>query len=314
MAKPLKKTRLDRALSQVPTWAQGTIENEDFYLSNPSMNGIELYLTGKDNIASMFDTLFQMGMGDVGRSLLAAHAYDRVQANNSMAQAISRIIHAQSFSIFFARKIGNTIIGSLDDLMRDVFIAIAMGLPELAQKFYRVIREALEGGYTVRDGHRNIYPDTLRYSAMVMSILNDWQEFPAPDLDKLGLPRDPAWGYLVSCWSDPDADRLLPILNSACDVHVERIGLSARDTDSGQYEFCSIFWAVHPAEILAVMRLRDMLGLANPQLEHPLMNTPYAQITRLPGGSILPQDTVLESVLKMAQQRDPEMMAQWDNA
>ena len=50
----------------------------------------------------------------------------------------------------------------------------------------------------------------------------------------------------------------------ACDTHVERIALTERESDSGKFEFGSEFLAVHPTEILAVLRLRDLLGLPNP--------------------------------------------------
>ncbi|MBB3001916.1 hypothetical protein FHX57_004274 [Paraburkholderia tropica] len=134
------------------------------------------------------------------------------------------------------------------------------------------------GGYGIRDGRMELSQlTTLRYAAFGLSIIGDWLGQPL-DMDKHKLPRDPAWGLLVANWREPDPAKLLPILMGACDTHVERIAVTARevDTQSAKYEFGSVFEAVYPAEILAVLRLREMIGLTNPEsIDHPLMQTPY---------------------------------------
>ncbi|EAM6532126.1 hypothetical protein CGZ11_11775 [Salmonella enterica] len=183
-------------------------------------------------------------------------------------------------------------------------------MPELAKKFRQVIFTALEHGYGIDNGHDDPGPNTLRYAAMGLSIIHDWLQIPL-DLDKLGLPRDPAWGPLIKHWNNPDPAKLQSVLYGACDIHIERIALTEREVNTGDFEFGSEFEAVHPTEILAVLRLRDMLNLPNPELDHPLMNTPYAQITARPGQIVQP-DRLLEAFLFKARERDPQIMAEWD--
>ncbi|RBL82006.1 hypothetical protein DDE05_40645 [Streptomyces cavourensis] len=77
---------------------------------------------------------------------------------------------------------------------------------------------------------------------------------------------------------------------------------------SKNFEFGSVFLAVHPTEILAVLRLRDLLGLPNPPvIDHPLMQTPYAAITSQPG-EITERDELLERYLATVRQRDPHVL------
>ncbi|EDW2056462.1 hypothetical protein S518_004344 [Salmonella enterica subsp. enterica] len=103
----------------------------------------------------------------------------------------------------------------------------------------------------------------------------------------------------------------MPALISACEVHVARIALTERESDSGNFEFDTPLLAVHPTEILAVLRLRDLLGLPNPtQIDHPLMRTPYAQITCTPAflTSRGLRDKLLEQFLNTVRKRDPSVL------
>ncbi|EMM4084611.1 hypothetical protein WAC87_002501, partial [Shigella flexneri] len=186
----------------------------------------------------------------------------------------------------------------------------ALGMPTLTKKFHQIVFTALEEKYGIVNAHEDPGPETLRYAAMGLSIIHDWLQIPL-DLDKLGLPRDPAWGLLVKHWNNPDPVKLQSVLYDACDIHIERIALTEREVYIGNFEFGSPFEAVHPTEILAVLRLRDMLNLPNPALDHPLMNTPYAQITATPGQVTQP-DSLLQTFLAKARERDPEAMAEWD--
>ncbi|MDF2398847.1 hypothetical protein GWQ44_25145 [Pseudomonas sp. 3MA1] len=182
-----------------------------------------------------------------------------------------------------------------------------MGRSEFVQPAHKILFAGIEGGYGIRDGHDLPLGTTLRYAAFGLSIIGDWLGQPL-DLEKHALPRDVAWGQLVAHWRHPDPDVLLSTLLLACDTHVERIALTERESDSGKFEFSSEFLAVHPTEILAVLRLRDLLGLPNPkEIDHPLMKTPYAAITCLPG-AVTERDELLEQFLAVVRQRDPQVL------
>ncbi|EJQ9336474.1 hypothetical protein NYF37_004818, partial [Salmonella enterica] len=208
------------------------------------------------------------------------------------------------------KGIDDTAIGSLDGFTDLMLGNIALGRPDIAKALYSTVLSGLEGGYGVNDGHNPDIGTTLRYAAFGLSIISNWLDQPL-DLDRYALPRDPAWGPLVSLWRDPDPDKLLPALISACEVHVARIALTERESDSGNFEFDTPLLAVHPTEILAVLRLRDLLGLPNPmQIDHPLMQTPYAQITCTPAflTSRGLRDELLEKFLDTVRRRDPQVL------
>lgn len=117
-------------------------------------------------------------------------------------------------------------------------------------------------------------------------------------------------GQLVAHWREPDPVKLLPILLQACDTHVERIAVTEREANalSRDFEFRSVFHAVHPTEILAVLRLRDLLSLPNPiEINHPLMQTPYAAITCCPG-EVTERDELLERYIATVRLRDPHVL------
>ncbi|RRO07454.1 hypothetical protein DMB81_010500 [Pectobacterium aquaticum] len=185
--------------------------------------------------------------------------------------------------------------------------AIATGRPELVQPHYQTVFDGVDGGYGVHDGHNLPLGTTLRYAAFGLTIIGDWLGKPL-DLDKHALPRDPAWGQLVAHWREPDPEKFLPVLLTACDTHIERIALTEREDDTGQFEFGSVFLAVHPTEILAILRLREIIGLTNPaHIDHPLMQTPYAEITCLPG-EVTERDELLDRFLEVVRQRDPQVL------
>lgn len=193
---------------------------------------------------------------------------------------------------------------SLDGITNVMFCALATGHLKIIKSIYQTVLSGLEGGYGVRSGHNLPIGTTLRYGAFGLTIIGDWLGTPL-DLDKHALPRDPAWGQLVAHWREPDPEKLLPILLAACDTHVERIALTSKELDSGNFEFGSPFEAVYPAEILAITNLRRSLGLATPFIDHPLMKTPYAALT-LPPNTRLEPDELLQNFLNAACRFNPE--------
>jgi len=192
----------------------------------------------------------------------------------------------------------------LDGIAYLMFCAIATGQLGLIPSCLWAVQSGLEGGYGLRDGHRPPIGTTLRFGAFGLTLIGDWLGKPF-DLDKHALPRDPAWGQLVAHWREPNPEKVLPILLAACDTHVERIALTSKEVDSGNFEFGSTFEAVYPAEILAIINLRRTLGLTTPFINHPLMTTPYAALT-LPPNTRLERDELLDNFLKAACKLNPE--------
>jgi len=293
--------RLQKSLRKVHEWASDGSFPAHFF---------EEYLEGQGTIGlavSGMHGLFALGMDEINQSLLAAEAERWNSANRHLTHAFARMLYAKAIGTTNMKGTNREISGDLDGATHLMLGAIATGQPELVKPYYEAVFAGIEGGYGIRDGHNLPLDSTLRYAAFGLSIIGDWLGQPL-DLEKHALPRDLAWGQLVANWRNPDPEVLLPALLLACDTHVERIALTERESDSGKFEFSSEFLAVHPTEILAVLRLRDLLGLPNPkEIDHPLMKTPYAAITCLPG-AVTERDQLLEQFLAVVRQRDPQVL------
>jgi hypothetical protein len=123
----------------------------------------------------------------------------------------------------------------------------------------------------VAHGYFGYYKDNGalgRMGKFIFRLFIDWQQL------SVELTRDMAdideYQAVLDCWRDVTFERLTPALLNCCDWHLEQ---THRNTDEATYEFNSITFA-YPIEILAVFRLRELIGLENPKLDHPLMNSP----------------------------------------
>lgn len=93
-----------------------------------------------------------------------------------------------------------------------------------------------------------------------------------------GLPRIefPPYLTIMDHFLDEDPSETLCVaLVEACDFHVAQ----SRDyTNSATYEFSEPTFQLYPAEILAILRLRENRGLPPAHIEHTLMDTPNAKL------------------------------------
>lgn len=297
-----KKTasRLDKVSSQVDEWASHPW---------PPYGWLEAYINGSEELALANVDLYKFGMIEVSKSLLSVKSARGDIAIQHMAFGVARMLCSELTSISAMQDSDQLITDDLDGVAHLLLAAVATGQQQYVRPFYTAALAGMAGAYGVHDGHNPPPGTTLRYAAFALSIIGDWLGMPI-DLDAHALPRDPAWGQLVALWRDPDPEALLPALLLACDTHVERIAVTEREANalSRDFEFASVFLAVHPTEILAVLRLRDLLGLPNPvTIDHPLMQTPYATITARPG-EIADRDELLERYLATVRQRDPQAL------
>ena len=106
-----------------------------------------------------------------------------------------------------------------------------------------------------------------------------------------------AYQKVLDAWEDPRA--LEGALVEACDYHVNRCRGEALGL-----EFAYNPYAVFPAEILAIYRVRGDLGLETPALEHPLLESPLA---RPPETMPEYHDELLERVLKQLRAEMPDI-------
>jgi hypothetical protein len=137
-----------------------------------------------------------------------------------------------------------------------------------------------------------------RMGKFIFRLFLDWQQW------NISLPHDVTdidlYAAVLNCWRDPGFERLTPALLECCDWHLEQ---THHDTDENTYEFNSMAYA-YPIEILAVFRLRELCGLTNPKLDHPLMNSPLGV---LPPPQPWYTDPTLEKLEAALRKEIPEM-------
>jgi hypothetical protein len=130
-----------------------------------------------------------------------------------------------------------------------------------------------------------------RASAFLLRLVADWRgglHHSWPD----NLCGDPIYEAILAHWRDSNLSLLESYLLAACDRHIRE---SRYDTEEHFYDFNDDTLMRTPLEILAVLRLRQLLGLKNPALDHPLMTAPFD--TLLENQVELNQGSLVESVL-----------------
>lgn len=126
-----------------------------------------------------------------------------------------------------------------------------------------------------------------RTQLFVLRLIDQWQSregvpYPPQAFD------EPIYEALLTHWRHPDPQAIAPLLLAACDRHTHQAVSKAYSPD-----FDYDFYSYDPFEILLVLHLRRQLGLANPVLDHPLMNTPLAV---LPQAAPLFSEALLDGV------------------
>lgn len=111
----------------------------------------------------------------------------------------------------------------------------------------------------------------------------------------------PVYNGILERWRDPNPQVLTPWLLAACDRHTQE---SRYDTEKNSHDFGDLRLTRTPIEILLVFRLRQVTGLANPVVDHPLMEIPFgcppeAQPPFVP-------DELMQGTLKRAREDWPQ--------
>ena len=110
-------------------------------------------------------------------------------------------------------------------------------------------------------------------SQCILQIFASYLERP-PLVLKGEAATNPIYKALAVHWRHADGEALAPLLLAVCDEHTHH---NARG-DAYDYQNDFTGFARYPVEILLVFKLRKELGLANPKLDHPLMNTALGQL------------------------------------
>ena len=134
----------------------------------------------------------------------------------------------------------------------------------------------------------------------VFRLVDDWQGWPAAGSAQCG-GDEPIFDALLAHWRTADAQEIAPLLLAACDrrTHQSRV-----NTRKDSYELPSMATWYDPFEIHAVMRLRELAGLANPRLDHPVMKGPLGA---LPLSAPAYQSELLDGVVAQLRKFYPEL-------
>lgn len=140
-------------------------------------------------------------------------------------------------------------------------LGIVIGCKKQAFVLARLQLEAYRKDYYKYKEH---YP----VAHFILRIMADYLNEPPLNLSGESL-MDPICTTLFDLWREPDSEALIPVCLAACDAHTHRT--RPQPLYGIHYEFKE--FARTPVEVLLLFKLRELIGLSNPHIDHPLMNT-----------------------------------------
>jgi hypothetical protein len=119
------------------------------------------------------------------------------------------------------------------------------------------------------------YYGTSKLTPFVLRVFAKWKDLALPAEFSFDVP-EPYQALLDNLVATPD--KIGPVIAGACDFHLSR---SKFPTIDDVFEFPQPEKAIYPVEILYVFRIRQILGLSNPEVDHPLMNSPLGKLPQI---------------------------------
>jgi len=110
----------------------------------------------------------------------------------------------------------------------------------------------------------------------LLTAFAKWKQIPLPPEDLPEAIPDAYVPLLDKLTSPPE--KIQTALMTACNFHLSR---SRMPDDWNTYEFSHGPYPVYPVEILFLFRIRQLLGLENPEVDHPLLNSPVGKLPEI---------------------------------
>ena len=193
---------------------------------------------------------------------------DGIWDSNLAMRAFAASYTAQMSDLYLHHQFPNRFDGRILHMlgMEDVAftaLGVVLGCEEEAYRLARMQLVAYKAGYFI--GGKKYYP----VYTFILRILADYLDEPPLELEGEPL-AEPVMQALFDAWRTPEPEALIDVCLAACDYHTQRC---KNGNAKHFYEFESFNWTQTPIEILLLFKLRQLLGLQNPRLDHPLMNT-----------------------------------------
>ncbi|MEI6858595.1 MAG: hypothetical protein V5788_02180, partial [Shewanella sp.] len=170
---------------------------------------------------------------------------------------------------------------NLGDLMMTGHFKKAAQLTQLIQP--ELLASFINGGWPY-------YP----HAWFLLDLCCRWQGL-AFEVSDFKLPKKMyIYPEVLAEWDTKDVSRVQELVTKMADYHIAQSKSNMRASDT--YDFSRAMQWLFPYEILTWLKLRQYLGLPNPEtFEHPLMHLPQAQ---MPENTPLPEDPLLTALVK----------------
>ena len=186
----------------------------------------------------------------------------------------------------------------LQRIGRTIGICLSLGWTELAVDIAQRTNTALSNRRQFNDAGDRY--GRRRTQHFVLRLVDDWKEWPVVQQAEncASAFDEPLFNALIANWRSSDPELLEFLLLAACDRHTHQ----SRVDSHSRWEFYDFSrhadWYC-PYEILSVLRLRAILELPNPTLDHCLMATAWGV---LPAVTSAYTDPLLDGVLERMRQ------------
>jgi hypothetical protein len=136
---------------------------------------------------------------------------------------------------------------------------------------------------------RDFYSENNTHHVFMICLYHYWKTGEMPELFNI-LSEDHVYQKLMRSWND--TNDFGEHLYELCDFHI----YSLSDTPHKSSEILS--FGCIPYDYYCIQLIREKEGLATPTIEHPLLQTPLAEIPKDKPGYKLDEDEVLQFVIQ----------------
>lgn len=194
--------------------------------------------------------------------------WDRESAYAALhAQKLASLIQFHIAGLFPTRYPGRTLKTLWPEQIADAALAIVIGAEREGFDLARLYLTAYRKGWVES-------PDFFALYIFMFRLFAD--HLGQPPLELVGEPsREPFTNALFDQWRAPDPTVLAPLCLAVCDFHTHRCKPDKGDVF---HEFTEGSWVLCPIEILLLFKLRELNGLPNPELDHPLMSSALGRL------------------------------------